>query len=167
MVSYRRNRLAGGTYFFTVVLHNRNSDLLIQYINALKESLNKIKLRFPFKTKAFVILPDHLHVIWQLPPGDSNYQTRWQLIKSDFTNTLSKQNVKIKIWQARYWEHTIHSEADFENHFNYIHYNPVKHALVQRVADWPHSSFHNYVRKGVLPIDWGAHHLEKTGLFGE
>ena len=69
------------------------------------------------------------------------------------------------VWQPRFWEHTIRDEADFEDHFHYIHYNPVKHGLVSRVQDWPHSSFHAYVSRGLLPLNWvgGEDTLEEVG----
>ncbi|WP_263970621.1 REP-associated tyrosine transposase [Leptolyngbya sp. KIOST-1] len=60
------------------------------------------------------------------------------------------------IWQRRFWEHQIHNEADFSQHVDYIHYNPVKHGQVGAPRDWPHSSFHRYVADGAYSADWGA-----------
>ena len=71
------------------------------------------------------------------------------------------------IWQRRYWEHAIRDDADLESHVDYIHYNPVKHKLVSRVRDWPHSSFHRYVERGILPADWGGDAIGVPGRFGE
>jgi putative transposase len=59
------------------------------------------------------------------------------------------------LWQRRFWEHTIRNEADYERHVDYIHYNPVKHGLVQTPADWPHSSLHRFIRLAITPPDWG------------
>jgi putative transposase len=113
-------------------------------------------------------MEDHLHTIWTLPKGDTNYGKRVGLIKAHFSKAakiwfhdksmmnLSRQyRWEITIWQRRFWEHTIRDEEDLAKHFDYIHYNPVKHGLVQRVRDWPYSSFHRLVKQGIYPIDWG------------
>jgi putative transposase len=120
-------------------------------------------------------LPDHLHIIVTLPPGDNDYPNRWRVIKRRFTNGVAKAGVAIArhangehaLWQRRFWEHTIRDDRDFERHVDYIHFNPVKHALVAGVRDWPHSSFHRYVRHGLLSDDWaGDCGPDQTG-FGE
>ena len=77
------------------------------------------------------------------------------------------RNGEVALWQRRFWEHTIRDEKDFERHVDYIHFNPVKHGLVERVRDWPYSSFHRYVREGVLPDDWGGDAGQTPGNFGE
>src|SRR5262249_39941628 len=114
--------------------------------------------------EAVVVLPDHLHCIWTLPPDDKDYSHRWRLIKSRFSRALSAAGAPVRknargeynVWQRRFWEHTVRDEQDFNAHVDYIHYNPVKHGLVTRVADWPHSSFHRFVRVGWLDADWAA-----------
>ena len=111
-----------------------------------------------------MILPDHLHIVMTLPAADADFPTRWRLIKRRFTDAVAKSRASVPrhdngehaLWQRRYWEHTIRDETDFARHVDYIHFNPVKHALVTRVRDWPHSSFHRYVRNGLLPVDWGG-----------
>ena len=117
-----------------------------------------------FKIEAIVVLPEHLHSIWTLPPNDSDYPGRWKSIKSIFTRELEKSGVVVEkrkdgsalIWQRRYWEHTIRDVDDLYRHIDYIHFNPVKHGLVERVIDWPYSSFHRYVRQGLLSPDWAG-----------
>ena len=149
MVKYRRCYISGGTYFFTVNLDDRKLDWLTKYIAQLKDAMRRVNEIHPFKTHAFVVLPDHLHVIWQLPDGDVNYSLRWRCIKTQFAKNLNGVGVSIVknfrqenfLWQKRFWEHTIKDETDFERHVNYIHYNPVKHGYVKRVADWPYSLF--------------------------
>jgi putative transposase len=163
MVNYRRNFIPGGTYFFTVALRNRHSSRLVEHIDALREVFRKTKEARPFEINAVVILPEHLHTLWTLPPGDANYPARWKAIKSGFTHELEKRGLMITkrkdgsalLWQRRYWEHTIRDEDDLNSHIDYIHHNPVKHGWVERVMDWPHSSFHRYVRQGLLPASWG------------
>ena len=175
MVSYRRSKLPGGTYFFTVTLRNRKSTILIEHIDLLKSAFATTKQAFPFNNLATVILPDHLHVIWHLPEGDDDYSKRWQMIKSYFTRGLLKSGYVLKrnnrgeypLWQRRFWEHTIRDDLDLSNHINYIHYNPVKHNLVKRVIDWKYSTFHYYVKKGILPEDWGSDGINQAGSFGE
>jgi putative transposase len=130
----------------------------------------------PFETIAICVLPDHLHAIWALPAGDSNFAMRWSLLKSAFSRGLPvempRSASKIArrergIWQRRYWEHAIRDDRDLERHVDYIHFNPVKHGYVTKVADWPHSSFHRFVSRGILPEDWGGDMRDLMGEFGE
>ena len=145
-----------------MTLQDRSSNLLVEHIAELRAAFRQAKARMPFQVDAIVVLPEHIHAIVTLPEGDDNYSSRWRLIKSLFTQKLLKKGVPLaangrgeyNLWQRRFWEHTIRDAADMQNHINYIHYNPVKHKLVECVADWPHSSFHRYVRKGILLIDW-------------
>lgn len=176
MSRYRRMRIEGGLFFFTVALADRSSDLLVREIDRLRWTYRSVRSKQPFETQAICILPDHIHALWSLPPGDANFAARWAAIKANFSRGLpasvsrsaSKVNKREKgIWQRRYWEHAIRDDADFERHVDYIHYNPVKHSLVSRVIDWPHSSFHRYVESGILPADWGGDVSEIGGLFGE
>ena len=110
-----------------------------------------------------VVLPDHLHAVWTMPEGDRDFSTRWRLIKSTFSRNLAVgESISASraakrergIWQRRYWEHTIRDERDYAAHIDYCHLNPYKHGLVQRVRDWPYSSFHRYVAQGMYPADW-------------
>jgi putative transposase len=176
MSRYRRARIEGGLFFFTVVLADRSSDLLVREIDRLRRAYRETQVSRSFETEAICILPDHLHAIWSLSPGDSDFASRWTRIKAKFSRGLPASAVRSAskvakrekgIWQRRYWEHTIRDEKDFERHVDYIHYNPVKHGLVSRVTDWPHSSFHRYVEHGILPADWGGDMRDTGGPFGE
>ncbi len=176
MSRYRRAWIEGGTFFFTLTLTDRSSDLLVRQIARFRRAYAMAQKRLPFETIAICVLPDHLHALWQLPDGDADFASRWSVFKSTFSRGLppaerpsaSKVAKREKgIWQRRYWEHAIRNDADFERHVDYIHYNPVKHGLVTRVADWPHSSFHRYVERRVLPADWGGDLMEWPGDFGE
>jgi len=128
-----------------------------------------------FAIDAVVVLPDHLHAIFTLPTGDADFPGRWRRIKGYFSRALidaaadlkRRPNGELALWQRRYWEHTIRDEADFGRHIDYVHFNPIKHGLVRRVRDWPHSSFHRYVREGVLPDDWAGIAGPDGGSFGE
>ena len=164
MVEYRRAITQGATYFFTVNCAKRHGNrLLTDNIDELRQALRKVKDHHPFEIDAMVILPEHLHCIWTLPPGDADYKTRWALIKAGFSRAIPpgerRSLSRIKrgergIWQRRYWEHQIRDNRDFERHVDYIHWNPVKHNRVERVSDWPYSSFHAYVRRDIYPADW-------------
>jgi putative transposase len=166
----------GGTYFFTLTLADRSSDILVREIDRLRAVYLLVQQARPFETVAICILPDHLHAIWTLPPGDADFATRWNLIKGGFSRGIpaahgrsaSKLAKREKgIWQRRYWEHVIRDENDLARHVDYVHFNPVKHGLVSRVSDWTHSSFHLYVKRAQLPIDWGGSFHQMPGSFGE
>ncbi|PDT92014.1 transposase [Bradyrhizobium sp. Y36] len=173
MSRYRRAR--GSTFFFTVVLADGSSTLLVDQVDRLRRIYRTVRQRRPFETVAICILPDHLHAIWTLPEGDVDFSSRWNLIKGGFSRgleagppSMSKLKKREKgIWQRRYWEHAIRDDTDLERHIDYTHFNPVKHGLVTRVRDWPSSSFHGHVEKGTLPLDWGGDVREIAGQFGE
>jgi putative transposase len=164
MPNYRRAFIPGGTWFFTVnLLRRHHNDLLIREIDLLRETVRRVRERHPFQIDAWVVLPEHLHCVWTLPPGDSNFSKRWRLIKSGFSRALPKTELRSEvrktagergIWQRHYWEHLIRDDADYQRHVDYVHANPLKHGYVKRVADWPYSTFHRYVAKGIYPPAW-------------
>ena len=164
-MQYRRARFAGGTSFFTVNLAERHRSLLVDSIEILRKVVATVKERHPFTIDAMVILPEHLHALWTLPPGDVDYPRRWMLIKTGFSRQIPQGKGRSAsraskgergIWQRRYWEHCIRDEADFARHVDYIHFNPVKHGHVARAVDWPYSSIHRYIKAGLIDSDWGG-----------
>lgn len=176
MTHYRRNFVAGGSFFFTVNLADRRLRLLTEHIDELRMAFRETRQRHPFTTDAMVVLPDHLHTVWTLPEGDADFAKRWRLIKSSFSRKLATGEPisdsraakgERGIWQRRYWEHTIRDEKDFTHHVDYIHINPVKHGLVTRVWEWPYSSFHRMVTLGVYLEDWAGDVSSHGGTFGE
>jgi REP-associated tyrosine transposase len=176
MTAYRRNVVAGGTYFFTANLADRRLSLLTDNIELLRQAFRSARRRHPFAMDAIVVLPDHLHSVWTLPEGDGDFTTRWRLIKAGFSRGLHhtepisasrSRKQERGIWQRRYWEHTIRDEGDFTRHVDYINFNPVKHRYVERVEDWPYSSFHRMVRLGFYPAGWANPSIEAEGPFGE
>jgi putative transposase len=176
MPQYIRARIKGSIFFFTVVLAGRRSNLLVDEIDRFRQSYRVIQQAYPFETIAICVLPDHLHALWSMPENDADFSKRWSLIKSGFSRGLnpaqSRSTSKISkrekgIWQRRYWGHAICDDEDFERHVDYIHFNPVKHGHVARVSDWPHSSFHRYVERGLLAADWGGDMRDVKGSFGE
>lgn len=165
MSDYRRNRVPGGTYFFTMNLLARRERLLVEHIDALRNAVRQVRAQRPFHIDAWVVLPDHTHCVWTLPPGDDDYSARWKAIKIAFAKTLPRTELlsavrerkgERGIWQRRFWEHTIRDDLDYAAHVDYVHINPFKHGLVQRVADWPYSSFHRFVEAGIYPQDWAG-----------
>ena len=172
MVLYRRDTTPGATWFFTLALANRNSDVLTARVDLLRASFAHVMRLHPWRIEAIVILPEHLHALCTLPPGDADFAVRWRLIKSGFSRALPLTEVLTRsrehkaergIWQRRYWEHRIRDDADFARHFDYIHHNPRKHGYVSRVIDWPWSSFHRYVAAGLLPADWAGDDADIAG----
>lgn len=170
MPNYRRAHVPGGTFFFTVVTYQRRRLFHIAENRALlREVIRECQRDWPFEMNAIVLLPDHLHAIWTLPSGDENYSARWSVIKKTFTTrflanggddpqvSAGKQRERRRgVWQRRFWEHTIEDEDDFETHFDYIHFNPVKHQFVKCPGDWEPSSFHRWVKAGVYPANWAC-----------
>ena len=140
-------------------------------------AVQEVKCQKPFKMNAYVILPDHLHMIWTLPKNDSNYSDRWKKIKALFSKSLIKSGVNLSksrhneyhLWTRRFWEHTVRHDADYENYVNYIHYNPIKHGLVDDLKNWPYSSFHHFVRAGLIDENWGSSVIQLVDgdCFGE
>ena len=170
MPEYRRAKIAGGTYFFTVVTYKRRPFFIDETCRRiLNASFMDVMERFPFTMDAICLLPDHLHCIWTLPDGDSNYSLRWSEIKKDFSqrykNVFGHQDglsisqekrQEAGIRQRRFWEHMIRDNDEFNCHVEYIHFTPVKHGLVKQVKDWEWSSFHRYVKEGFVDEDWGT-----------
>jgi putative transposase len=161
MPEYRRLYVSGGTYFFTVALANRASTLLVDEIDAHREAWRFAAERHPFRTVAYVVLPDHLHCIWTLPAGDRNFSVRWKVLKARFSRAIDpacdpargRRAGERGIWQRRFWEHLIRDETDYGAHLAYIHNNPVKHGYVTDRRDWPHSSWRYHRDMATWPED--------------
>jgi len=166
MPDYRRAWHPGGTYFFTVnLLQRQGNDLLTRHVNLLRDTVRLVRKHHPFVIHGWVVLPDHLHCVIELPSNDSDFATRWRLIKMGVSKGLpqSERRSRVRvnrgergIWQRRYWEHLIRDEADFRAHMDYVHFNPVKHGLVKRVVEWPYSTFHRLVEQDIYPLDWAG-----------
>ena len=170
MSNYRRNLVPGGTFFFTCVTHHRRPILTTDLgRECLHKAIVKVGTDHPFNLFAIVLLPDHCHTVWILPPGDDRYSLRWLRIKEEFTRhwidrggheseqSLSRKKHRQRgVWQRRFWEHTVRDEADLQRCVDYIHWNPRKHQLVKRVSDWKWSSFHRFVEGGQYDRDWGG-----------
>ena len=175
MPEYRRVRVPGGTYFFTVALADRRRGLLVERVDLLRACVQRVRALMPFHVDAWVVLPDHMHAMWTLPPGDTAYSRRWQAIKMGFSKGIAPGEARSAsrvargergIWQRRFWEHSVRDERDYGAHMDYIHFNPVKHGLVGAPGDWPYSSFGRCVAAGVYPAGWADGDGEE-GRWGE
>jgi putative transposase len=165
MPNYRRHRVPGGTCFFTVNLRDRSADVLVTNIDALRHAIGDARVRASFHIEVWVVLPEHMHCIWTLPEGDEDFPGRWRAIKTAFAKSLPATEHRSAtrprrhergIWQRRFWEHTIRDDADDARHMDYVHFNPVRHGLVDHVADWRFSTFHRCVARGLYPAEWSA-----------
>ena len=170
MSRYRRVRLEGGVFFFTVVTNRRRPILTTDLgVKCLRKAWRDTIQTMPFDVEAVCVLPDHIHTIWSLPGGDDDYPARWRKIKGVFSReyragggpggdpaSSRKRKREVDVWQRRYWEHRIRDVDDFRRHVEYTHFNPVKHGHVTSVARWPWSSFHNHVKQGWIEPDWGT-----------
>lgn len=177
MPNYIRNYQKGASYFFTINIRDRQSQLLTTYIDELRLAYQKTQQKMPFTTDAIIILPDHIHALWTFPENDNDYPTRIRLLKSYFsrklpahvkqTNNQSRQGKsETGVWQRRYWEHTIQNEIDYNRHMDYIHYNAVKHGHAKNPADWKHSTFMREVDNGRYDLNWAGDDYEDS-RFGE
>jgi len=163
MPNFRRNYQPGGTYFFTLTLADRQQDFLTRHIGTLRDAVRSVKQARPFAVDAWVVLPDHLHAIWSLPPYDADYSGRWREIKKRFAKVVrileGHRSNLFPIWQPQFWEHTINNSQDYQAHMDYVHFDPVKHGWVKRVQDWPYSTFHRAVKQGLYPLEWGGRNI--------
>jgi putative transposase len=158
MPEYRRWLQPGGTFFFTVVSFERRPFFADPPApQCLRQALREIRNKHPFQIYAMVLLPEHLHCVWSLPPGDTDFSMRWELIKKRFDRLWLPPNAKSphQVWQPRFWEHCVRNEKDLKRHVDYIHWNPVKHGHVARACDWPYSTFARFVKMGEYDINWG------------
>jgi putative transposase len=170
MPNYRRYFVAGGTYFFTIVTMDRARILTTDLgRDCLSAALHDVREQWPFEIVAIVLLPDHWHTVWSLPPGDSRYSLRMGAVKEKFTEAWlkaggaerpiyksRKRRRERGVWQRRFYEHTCRDEEDLHRCVDYIHWNPKKHGLVDRIQDWRWSSFHRFVVTGEYALNWGG-----------
>jgi putative transposase len=165
---YRRYFKPGGTFFFTLVTEGRAPFLCDDSARRiLHDAIDLCRQTRPFTLDAIVLLPDHLHAIWTLPDNDADFSTRWAFIKSTFTRhwlaaggrerprSASRLRTRRRgVWQRQFWEHCLRDENDLHRHLDYIHYNPVKHALAPCPHAWPWSTFPRFVDRLCYDPAW-------------
>jgi putative transposase len=167
---YRRANIPGSSVFLTLITYDRVKLFSApENIERLRQACAVVVAEKPFTIDAAVILPEHIHFLWTLPPGDRDYSYRVGRMKVLFTRALRgannlpddvcesrKKHRESDVWQRRFYEHTIRDEFDFRKHLDYLHFNPVKHGLVNCVHDWEYSSFHRGVKRGDYDVSWGC-----------
>ena len=172
MSNYRRARIRRASYFFTVALYDRRSDPLVREIDALRAAYCSVQRHRPFTCDAFIVLPDHLHSVWTLPPDDNDFSTRWAQFKGLFTKRIRQRGAvshsktrkrEAGIWQRRFWEHCIRDEAEHAAYVQYCWSNPVKHGYVADPRARPHSSINRDMRRGIVPAEWSGGAITQTG----
>ena len=175
-MQYRRTFMPGGSFFFTVVTERRRPILAsAEAVEVLRGAFRSVRKLRPFRIDAMVVMPEHLHCIWTLPPDDADFSVRWRLIKTWFTKHCPAElrlapdcartaKGEQALWQHRYWEHLLRDETDYTRHLDYIHYNPVKHGLVASPVDWPYSSLRSFIDRGSYPADWGQGEMDFEGV---
>lgn len=180
MSNYRRVYIPGSTYFFTLTAYKRKPIFDNEEVRVLlRQAMDDVKRKYPFEINAVTLLPDHLHCVLTLPDNDSDYSKRWSMIKRYVSQGIAKHAIvrnqndvvgcavrtnaqsrtkrrESAVWQRRFWKHAIRDARDYDNHVHYCYWNPVKHGYVQRVADWPYSTFHRDVKLGMFPLDWAV-----------
>ncbi|MBN2211360.1 MAG: transposase [Sedimentisphaerales bacterium] len=168
MPNYRRWYRDGGTYFFTVKTFQRQTFLCGSFArSALRHAIEQTRAKKPFLIVGWALLPDHIHAIWKMPENDEDFSLRWSMIKrlfsqqwlkhqqSNIDRTARMRNKRESgVWQRRFWEHLIRDQTDMAHHMDYIHYNPIKHGLVKCPHEWPHSTFHRWVKAGAYRTNW-------------
>ena len=172
MPNYRRNYVPGGTYFFTLVTFQRRKYFDTPHkLDLLHSKIRQVQSYKPFDLLAYCLLPDHIHLLIKLPEEDCNFSIRMREIKRLTTLWMKREtlgNVD-PIWQDKYWEHTIRDEKDLQTHFDYIHYNPIKHGLTETYDSREWSSFKDYFDenpKDFVMIDTNRFNKHQ-GNFGE
>ncbi|MEL6197413.1 MAG: transposase [Pseudomonadota bacterium] len=148
--------------------------MLVDQIALLRSAFRETAADRPFSLDAAVVLPDHFHAVLTLPPGVTDYASIWREVKGRFTKAAGVTGTRRPsdlrrgeraVWQRRFWEHLIRDEADYAAHVAYCWANPVQHGLVERAADWPYSSLHRDLRRGLVPPEWQGE--APSGAFGE
>lgn len=168
MSNIRRYYQENNIYFVTSVTYKKNP-ILIENAQVLSSSIEYYKQEYNLDIIAFVILPDHFHII--INPKHHNLSGIMRKIKLKFSGKYrhSRSIEKGRIWQNRFWDHIIRDENDLNKHIDYIHYNPVKHNYIQNPFSWENSSIHKFREKNIYADDWGTNfdYSKLNGDFGE
>lgn len=166
MTNIRRYWNDNNTCFPTHVTYNR-CPILIDNFDLLWQAITKIKDKHQFELIAWVIMPDHCHFL--ISCGANNPSNLTRQIKLSFSTSYrgaTRQRTG-RVWQYRFWDHIIRDQNDMNRHIDYIHYNPVKHGIVDAALKYQFSSFREYSDQGIYQDDWGKKDLPFEGEFGE
>jgi len=154
MSRLRRYYSKNNTYFVTSVTYARRP-ILLEHADLISAAINATKKRVDFDLIAWVVLPDHIHLV--LDPLTSDLSGILKRIKQSFSmNYRKRTGYSGRVWQLRFWDHIIRNQDDMNTHLDYTHYNPVKHGLVDDPLRYPHSSIHRFAREGYYQPGWGV-----------
>lgn len=167
MAMFRRVFQPGAMWFFTLAAARRRPLLTDpRVISAFGTAMREVRQILPFSMPAWVILPDHVHVVWTLPEGDTDYPQRWSIIQRRTSQLAGLPSMaracsmvvrrESGLWQRRYREHLIRDADDLHRHVDYIHFNPVRHGHASAPSAWPYSSFARHVHAGTYESDQRA-----------
>jgi putative transposase len=159
MTNIHRYYVNNQPVFITAVCNERKPTLKDALDKkALLSIMRKVKTEHHFKMLGYVILDDHFH--WLIEPEQKTvFSNIIQSVKLRFTYHYKKRyGIKDNtiIWQRRFWDHVIRDEGDFQQHLDYIHYNPVKHEYIGDPARYQWSSFQYYFKKGYYLPGWAV-----------
>jgi len=158
MSRLRRYYVPEAIVFITQVVYRRIPVFGQEHIvELLRQNLVETKRHHPFVMLGYCLLPEHFHLMLR-PTGVSNFSAIMHSLKPNFTKDYKAclgVSGSMKFWQKGFWDHVIRDEDDFQRHLDYIHYNPVKHGLVQRPEDWSYSSYAIWQSRGTYPEQWG------------
>jgi putative transposase len=159
MSNLRRYYVPNAMVFITAVTNNRTPIFQdFRNIQILFTTLENVELLHPYTLVAYVVLPDHIHIIIQMVEGQNNFSTIMKSIKGNYTANYKKaHNIQnsLVLWQKRFWDHVIRDEEDLKSHLDYIHWNPVKHKYVDTPQKWQYSSLTKWIDEGVYCSTWG------------
>ena len=164
----RRWYVPDAIYFIAAVTQGRHPLFTDDAnIDLLRATLRRAKKYHPFTMRAYAFMPDHLHLLIFVPET-TNISRLLQSVQRNFTRSYKESHHiqrSTHLWQRGFWDHVIRDERDFANHFDYIHYNPVKHGYVIKPEAYEHTSFCEYVRRGWYEIGWGTTEPEAISSF--
>ena len=159
MPNFRRYYIPNAVVFITCNTKNRLPYLQAEDdVELFFNTLHRVQEIHSFRLLAYVILPNHFHWLLQLENDESNFSTIMHSTKRNFTLNYKEAHSidqSFKLWQARFWDHVIRNENDLQNHFDYIHWNPVKHGYVASPDEWPHSTFMHWFKQDFYKPGWG------------
>jgi putative transposase len=125
------------TYFITSVTANRRRLFQVEqnatlFLDILQEQRTKKRIQL----HAFVIMPDHIHLLLT-PAPDVSLEKAMQYIKGNFSFRLKS---KLDVWQPGYDSRRIIDTNDYTTHQTYIHQNPIRANVASEPSLYPHSS---------------------------
>lgn len=160
MPNFRRYYIPNAIVFITGVTRDRIPYFEpVDNVEMLFDTMRCVQDLHPFRLLAYVVLPDHFHWLMRVDEGSGNFSIALHSIKRNYTLNFKKTHgiiTPLTLWQDRFWDHVIRDDHDLNKHFNYIHWNPIKHGYVQEPGNWPHSTYQHWLERGYYEPMWGC-----------